>query len=125
MGTSGGPSPLAAPGPGERAQARLRWPHPDRTSVIIAGVWGLGLVVALLVPAFIVGPGEQTAPASQVWTAFACTVVGAMVMLLSAMAMYRHSGDWADAVWGIVPAASVIVGGVILTATKLSGSGIT
>ena len=76
-------------------------------------------------PALIVGPGEQTAPAGQVWTAFACTVLGAIVMMLAAAVMYRHSGDWADAVWGVVPAVSVIVGGVILTATKLSGYGIT
>ena len=53
--------------------------------------------------------------------AYSCTVVGATIMMLSAWALYRHSKDWADAVWGAVPAASVIVGGVILTATKLTG----
>lgn len=109
----------------QRAQPPLRWPQPDRQSVLIVGVWVLGLILALLVPALIVGPTELTAPAGQVWTAFGCTVVGAIVMLLAAAALYRHSGDWADLVWGVVPAVSVIVGGVIFTATKLSGSGIT
>lgn len=89
--------------------------------MIIAGVWAVGLLLALVVPALIVGPGERTAPEAQVWAAFSCTVAGAVVMLLAALALYRHSHDWADAVWGIVPAFSVIVGGVILTATKLTG----
>jgi hypothetical protein len=90
--------------------------------MIIAGVWVLGLLLALVVPALIVRPGERTAPEAQVWVAFGCTVAGAGVMLLAAWALYRHSRDWADAVWGIVPAISVVIGGVILTATKLTGA---
>jgi hypothetical protein len=118
----GGPSQLSpgSPRSEDRAQARLRWPHPDRASLLIVGVWVFGLVLALLVPALIVGPGE-TAPADEVWTAFTCTIIGATIMLGAAAALYRHSKDWADAVWGAVPATSVILGGVILTATKLTG----
>ena len=121
MGTPGG-SVGGRADLGDRAQAKVRWPHPDRTSVIIAGGWLFGLLLALVVPALIVSPGERTAPDAQVWAAFGCTVAGAAVMLLAAWALYRHSRDWADAVWGIVPALSVVIGGVILTATKLTGT---
>jgi hypothetical protein len=41
---------------GPRAQAPIRWPHPDRPALALFGVWAFGLVVALLVPALIVPP---------------------------------------------------------------------
>lgn len=106
----------------DRAQAPLRWPHPDRLTVTLVVTWAVGLVVALLVPAMIVGPGERNAPAAEVWTAFGITVLGAVVMLGAAAALYRHARDWAVMVWGMIPAFSVIVGGVILTTVKLTAT---
>lgn len=120
LGTPGGASQLAGPGK-ERAQAPIRWPHPDRTGVALAGLWLVGLLTALAVPALIVMPGDMNASQGHVWLAFACTVVGAVVMIGASWALFHHRRDFALAVWGFVPSLTVLGGGAIMTATHLTG----
>ena len=44
-----------------RAQAPIRWPHFNATSVGLALLWAVGVFVAIFVPAFIVSPSVRTA----------------------------------------------------------------
>jgi hypothetical protein len=122
------PARPAAARPGEdhvlpqgdlRAQPPIRWPHPNRRSVAFVGLWLVGLCIALLVPASIVGPGEESAPVGDVWTAFSFTVLGAAVMLGAATLLYRRTGDAGAMVLGGVPAVATVAGGIILATTKL------
>lgn len=114
------PAPTPAPRAGDRAQAPIRWPHPSRGSLAVFGVWAVGAVVALFVPAFIVGPGEQAASTSAVWTAFSMTVLGAVIMIAALAVLWRRTKDSGALVLGCVPAIAVVAGGVILTASKLT-----
>jgi hypothetical protein len=104
----------------DRAQAPIRWFHPDAPTVFLVGLWAAGVIVALFVPALIVAPTAKHPPTSSVWTAFGLTVVGTVVMVLAAGGLWRRSKDPAVLVMGIVPAVVCIAGGLILAATKLA-----
>ncbi len=104
----------------QRAQAPIRWPHPDSTTLTAIALWVVGLVIALLVPAAIVPPGSETAEPSKIWTAFAVSVVGAAIMLGATVFYWRRRGDAAVLILGLVPAFSTVVGGVIFATTMLS-----
>ncbi|MFN8074960.1 MAG: hypothetical protein U0Q15_21110 [Kineosporiaceae bacterium] len=103
-----------------RSVAPFRRPRPSRAELGYFGLWVLGLVLALFVPALVVGPTQTDAPAGRVWGAFAITVAGALVMIGAAMLMWRRSKDSTVLVFGGVPAVACIAGGVILVATKLT-----
>lgn len=121
-GQAPGEAPGEGPGegPGEaRAQPPIRWPHPDRFSLALAGLWLVGLIVALFVPAMFVPPNAQDPEPAAVWTAFSFTGVGAALMLVAAGLMWRRSRDPMVLVFGGVPAFACVAGGVVLTATKL------
>jgi hypothetical protein len=105
----------------ERAQPPIRWPHPDRSSVLTIALWALGLLVALLIPALIVPPYQKTATAAAAWTAFSFTVLGALFMIAATSWHYRRSKDSGILILGAVPGAAVIVGGVILATVKVLG----
>src|SRR4051812_23745688 len=107
-----------------RAQPPIRWPHPDAIGIFLMLIWVVGLAFALAVPAFIVSPGETVAPPADVVWALVSTVVGALVMLVSAYVMYRRTHEVGFAVLGGVPAASTLAGGIVLAATKLTGTGL-
>ncbi len=104
----------------DRAQAPIRWPRPDGTTVTAVVMWLVGLAVALLVPAAIVPPGSETAEPSRIWTAFAVSVVGAAITLGATVFHVRKKGDSAVLILGLVPAFSAVVGGVIFASTMLS-----
>ena len=118
-----------APGDGdqqvsqERAQPPFRWPHPDAMTLILVGLWVLGVLVALFVPALIVPPGADTAPAGEVWTAFSFTLLGAALMLAAGFGLFYRSRDATVLTLGLVPAIACIVGGLILAMSKLYGIG--
>lgn len=105
-----------------RATAPMRWPHPSLSEVAYVGLWLIGLIVALFVPALFVGPTEESAPAGKIWTAFAFTGVGCLIMLAAAALLWRRSKDASVMVFGGVPAVACIAGGVVLVATKLTAS---
>lgn len=105
----------------QRAQAPIRWPHPDGTTLALVGVWAVGVLIALFVPALFVAPTATNPPTGQVWLAFASTLVGSTVMLVAATGLWRRSKDSAVLLLGGVPAVACVAGGIILTAAKLTG----
>jgi hypothetical protein len=106
----------------ERAQAPIRWPHPNSRDVSLVGLWAVGIFVALFLPALFVAPTAKNPPHGDVWLAFGSTVVGSLIMLGAASLLWRRKEDASVMLMGAVPAVSCIAGGVILTATKLTGS---
>lgn len=105
---------------GPRAQAPIRWPHPDGTTLALFALWLLGVAVALVVPALIVPPTADAQAAARVWTAFGFTVLGSGIMVAAVVGLWRRSGQAGILVLGIIPAVSCIAGGLIIAATKLS-----
>ena len=101
-----------------RAQPPIRWPRPDAATLRSVGVWVLGLIIALAVPALIVSPGAKSAPIGRVLTALAFTFIGAGVMLLASYGLWRRHRDPLVFVAGAVPAIACVAGGVIIAASK-------
>jgi hypothetical protein len=107
------------PGPAEqRAQAPIRWPRPDGRTLTLIGLWFVGLLVALALPATIVPPSAPTAAAGELWLAFGITVVGVAVMLVAATGLWRRHREPIILVMVATPAISCLLGGIILVATK-------
>jgi hypothetical protein len=107
-----------APAAGPRAQAPIRWPRPDRTSLTYTAVWAIGLVIALVTPAFIVPPGQKTAATSDALLALSMTVFGALIMLAAAFGLWRKHREPLVSLLGAVPAIACVAGGIMLAATK-------
>jgi len=103
----------------EHAQPPIRWPHPNRSSVLTIALWALGLLVALGVPAAIVPPNQKTATAAAAWTAFAFTALGAAFMITATAWHFRRTKDSGILLLGIVPGATVMIGGIILATVKI------
>jgi uncharacterized membrane protein len=116
-----GPAQNVGPAEEERAQAPIRWPRPDRFTLGLIVVWVVGLVVALAVPALIVSPTERHPSTGATWLAFAFTLIGALAMLAASYVHYRRTRDPSVFTLGSVAGISLIVGGIILVATKLGG----
>lgn len=116
-----GPAHDVGPTGENRAQAPIRWPRPDRGSVLIGVVWVIGLLVALIVPALIVPPSATNPNVGRTWFAFLFTVIGAGIMLVASLVQFRRKRDGAIFTLGSVSAISVFLGGIILVATKLGG----
>jgi hypothetical protein len=120
-----GPAGSAASpaGSAERAQPPIRWPRPDAVGVVLILLWLAGVALALFVPALIVSPGKEVAPTEDVVWALVCTVVGTLVMMTTAYILYRRTREVGFAVLGAVPAFSCLAMGIVLAATKLTGTG--
>jgi len=116
-------SAAAPAGTAERAQPPIRWPRPDAVGVVLILLWVVGVVFALFVPALIVSPGQQVAPTEDVVLALVSTVAGTLVMMVSAYVLYRRTREVGFAVLGAVPAFSCLAMGIVLAATKLTGTG--
>jgi hypothetical protein len=108
-------------GADDRAQAPIRWPHPDRSTVGLIALWAVGLLVALFLPALIVAPTVTHPPVGHVWLAFGSTVAGSLVMLGATGLLWRRRGDASVMLMGAVPAFACVAGGCILAASKLTG----
>jgi hypothetical protein len=116
-----GPAHDVGPNDGNRAQAPIRWPRPDRFTLGLIAVWVVGLVIALAVPATIVPPTARNPSAGQTWLAFLFTMIGTTIMLTVSAIQYRRKRDPSVLTLGGVSAVAVILGGIILVATKLGG----
>jgi hypothetical protein len=116
-----GPAQNVGPAEDERAQAPIRWPRPDSFTLGLIAVWVVGLIIALAVPALIVPPTARHPSTGQTWFAFAFTLLGALIMLTASVVQYRRKHDPSVFTLGGVSAVAVILGGIILVATKLSG----
>ncbi|WP_336923838.1 hypothetical protein [Aquipuribacter sp. SD81] len=103
--------------PGRRA---TRWPHPDGVSVLLFLLWVVGVLVATVIPFLIVPPQSDDPAASQVGIAFAVTMLGVAIFVGAGLLLWRHLRLQAVLVFALVPAVSIVSGGVILTATLLA-----
>ena len=116
-----GPAHDVGPSSEDRAQAPIRWPRPDRVTLVLLAVYAVGLVIALAVPALIVPPTAKHPTTAQTWTAFLFTLIGVVIMLVATVVQYRRSKDASVVTLGGVSAVAVLLGGIILVATKLGG----
>ena len=116
-----GPAHDVGPAEEERAQAPIRWPRPDAFTLGLIVAWVVGLVIALAVPAAIVPPTARHPSTGQTWFAFLFTVIGALIMLTVSTLHYRREREFTVATMATVCAIAVVVGGIILVATKLGG----
>ena len=106
----------------EKAVAPIRWPHPGAATLVLIGVWVLGMLLAVFVPALIVPPSQESAPMGQVLTALGCTFLGALVMIGVGIAFMRRHDEPVATAFGVVSGITVFVGGLIMAATKLTGA---
>jgi predicted membrane channel-forming protein YqfA (hemolysin III family) len=116
-----GPAHDVGPTSENRAQAPIRWPRPDRTSVVLGVIYFVGLIIALAVPALIVPPSSTHPQVGRAWFAFLFTLIGATLMLVSSLLHFRRKRDGTILTLATVSAISVLLGGVILVAVKLGG----
>ncbi|WP_337060436.1 hypothetical protein [Kineococcus sp. G2] len=104
----------------QRAVAPVRWSRPSTGTVVALVVWLVGLVVGALVPALLLGfDPYQSASGTQVAIAMGFTVLGALIMVLSAYLLYRKSGSIGAAILAFVPSFVLVVLGVLMATTKL------
>jgi predicted membrane channel-forming protein YqfA (hemolysin III family) len=116
-----GPAHDVGPTTENRAQAPIRWPRPEARSVVLGVIYFVGLIIALAVPALIVPPRSTHPQVGRAWFAFLFTVIGAALMLVSALLHFRHRRDGTILTLATVSAISVLLGGIILVAVKLGG----
>ena len=118
-----------------RALAPIRWPKPDRGTVATLVIFGIGLVVAVVLPAIIAPPQfdqsstitegtadpapESSVTGAQVGIAMGVTVLGCMVMMFSAYALHRRTGSIGAAILAFVPTFVVAVSGAIIATMLL------
>jgi hypothetical protein len=88
----------------------------------LIGLWVVGMLIAVFVPALIVPPSQDTAPTGEVLLALGFTFLGALVMLAVGLVFWRRHEDPVATAFGAVPAIAVVAGGLIMAATKLTGA---
>jgi hypothetical protein len=103
--------------PGRKA---MRWPHPDGLSIVLFLGWVAGILVSTVIPFLIVPPQSVDPEPSAVGTAFAVTMVGVAIFVGFGLLLWRHLRVQGVLVFALVPAVSIVSGGVILTATLLA-----
>lgn len=89
--------------------------------LLLIGLWTLGLLLAVFVPALIVAPTAGQAPTGRVLLALGCTLAGAAIMAGVGLTFLRRHEDPVATAFGVVPAITVTIGGMIMAATKLTG----
>lgn len=88
--------------------------------VTAMSVWLLGLLIAAVVPALLVSPAADTNPSgTALVVALSATVVGSLVMVLSAYLLYRRTGSIGAALIAFVPSFVLVVFGVLTTTITL------
>ena len=122
--------------PEHRALAPIRWPKPDRATVVALVIWAVGLVVAVLLPALIAPPEfgqtstfegtadphvEAQVSGVRIAVAMGATLLGALVMLVAAYAVHRRTGSIGAAILAFVPSFVVVVSGAIIATMLLLG----
>jgi hypothetical protein len=106
----------------DKALAPIRWPHPGWKTLSLIGLWMVGGLLAVFVPALIVPPTAGRAPTGEVLAALSCTLAGAAVMAGVGFTFLRRHEDPVALAFGVVPAITVTIGGLIMAATKLTGA---
>lgn len=103
-----------------RSHRTTRWPRPDAVSFLLFGGWVAGVLISTVIPWLIVPPTSPDPEPARVGIAFAVTMAGVAVFIISGMLLWRHLKNQAVLVFALVPAVSIVSGGVILTATLLA-----
>lgn len=98
----------------------MRWPKPDAVSILLFAGWVAGVLVSTVIPFLIVPPTETDPQQGQVGLAFAVTMLGVAIFVGCGLLLWRHLKSQAVLVFALVPAVSIVSGGVILTATLLA-----
>ncbi|GAB7192648.1 hypothetical protein NUM3379_33570 [Kineococcus sp. NUM-3379] len=120
-----------------RALAPIRWRRPDRGTTLSMALWAVGLLIALVVPAILAPPefgntGDPGAGSVQphgnpgisglnIGLAMGATVLGSLIMLVSAYALHRRTGSIGAAILAFVPTFVVVVSGAIIATMLLLG----
>ena len=119
---------MGATTPSSQDPPPLRYDNPAlhkigwrKESLVSLAVVGLGYLIGLVGPSFVVPPGAASAPDGRILAAFSITVLGVVIAVVAAMLAYRRRHNWSWLVIGSVPAISLLVGGAILAATKAGG----
>ena len=94
-------------------------PKPSRQNLLSLAVIGVGYLVSLAAPWWVVSPTQPHAPMSHVLLAFALTLLGVAISLTAGgLAFWRErTYGWLIITW--MPAIAMVAGGAILTASKL------
>jgi hypothetical protein len=95
-------------------------PKPPASSLVSLIVILAGYVFSLVAPVFVVGPNQHDAPTGKIWFAFALTVVGVLVAVVTSAIEYLRTKNWSWLVIGIVPALTLLLCGAILAAAKVA-----
>ncbi|WP_380169142.1 hypothetical protein [Jannaschia sp. R86511] len=103
-----------------RGHRPTRWPHPDVRSIGLFAIWTLGVAVSTVVPFILVPPTSAAPDPGQVGLAFAATMLGVAIFVGAGLLLWRHLKVQSVLVFALVPAVSIVSGGVILTATLLA-----
>lgn len=103
-----------------RGHRSTRWPKPDALSLLLFAGWVVGVLVSTVIPFLIVPPTSASPEPGAVGIAFAVTMAGVGIFVLCGLLMWRHLKNQAVLVFALVPAVSIVSGGVILTATLLA-----
>lgn len=100
--------------------------RPPAISLVELGIVGAAYLFALVAPAFVVSPSQDTAPGARVAVAAGLTVLGAIVGAVVSLLAYRRTRNFSWLVIGIVPAFTLVILAVILAGVKagsLPGAG--
>jgi len=103
-----------------QAQPAIRWPRPSAPSLAYVTLWAVGGLVSLVVPLLIVPVGTASTSAASAWTAYAFTVLGAVIMLVAASLLFRRTKEAGLFIVGSIPAVVMVIGGVIMVTVKLT-----
>jgi hypothetical protein len=95
-------------------------PKPPASSLVSLVVILAGYVFSLAAPVFVVGPSETDAPTRKIWLAFALTVIGVLVAIVTSSVEYVRTRNWSWLIIGIVPALTLLMCGAILAAAKVA-----
>jgi hypothetical protein len=92
-------------------------PVSRRSRLQLAAVAAL-LLVGALAPAAVVAPGATTAPVARILVAVALTVVPSLGAMAVGWVAFRRTRNYSWLIVAFIPSFTLILGGVILAATK-------
>jgi hypothetical protein len=95
-------------------------PKPPASSLVSLVVIVAAYVLSMAAPMFVVGPTQDDAPTSKIWTAFTLTVVFVLVAVVTCSVEYVRTRNWSWLVIGSVPSLTLLMCGAILAATKVA-----
>lgn len=104
----------------QRALAPMKWTKPTPGTVMALGIWVVGLVLAGIVPLFLLGANPyEAAPGGRIAVGLVFTLAGALVMVFSAYLLYRKSGSIGAAILAFVPSFVFATLGILMTTMKV------